>query len=201
MAESDSNSDSAADEEAWEAVYQLRLQRRPVCSTLNFICHSLLTLSCPDEQLILKAYAPRCPMEQLADEFRVTKSNPNPPLLHYGIPLESSDLPEYAERHGREPARFMREVSILSEKVRYPLGLCVPFGPTTDCRFVLELYSNYTMRGNQLKVERDEQEVISMLKEELKLDPSVRPKWYFDHLDPWRPSVRDQLLLERAARS
>jgi hypothetical protein len=31
MAESDY--DSAADEEAWEAVYQLRLQRRPVCST------------------------------------------------------------------------------------------------------------------------------------------------------------------------
>ncbi|KAF8334562.1 hypothetical protein F5887DRAFT_1079558 [Amanita rubescens] len=66
MAESDA--DSAADEEAWEAVYQLRLQRRP---------------------LILKAYAPRSPMQQLGDEFRVTKSNPNPPNIHYGIPLES----------------------------------------------------------------------------------------------------------------
>jgi hypothetical protein len=36
MADSDSDSD-AADEETWEALYQLRLQRRPVCSTLNFI--------------------------------------------------------------------------------------------------------------------------------------------------------------------
>jgi hypothetical protein len=140
-------------------------------------------------------------MEQLGNEFRVTKSNPNPSLVHYGIPLEVSDLPEYAERNSRDPDRFMREVSFLSEKVRYPLGLCVPFGPTTDCRYVLELYSNYTIRGKQLKVERDEEDVISMLKEELKLDLSVRPKWYFDHLDPWMPSVRDQLLLERAARS
>ena len=126
-------------------------------------------------------------MEQLCDEFRVTKSNPNPPTVHYGIPLEVSDLPDCAERNGRKPSRFMRKVSLLSEKTHYPLGLCVPFGPTADCRFVLELYSNYTMRGKQLKVEQDEKDVISMVKEELKLD----------HLDPWVPSVRDQLWLER----
>jgi hypothetical protein len=137
-------------------------------------------------------------MEQLRNEFRVTKSNPNPPTVHYGIPLEAGDLPEYAERNGREPARFMREVPILSEKIYYPLGFCVPFGPTADCRYVLELYSNYTMAKKQL-IEEDEEDVISMVKEELKLDPSVRPKWYFDQLDPWTPSVRDQLLLERAA--
>jgi hypothetical protein len=41
MAESDSD---VADIEAWEAVYQLRLQRRPVCSTF-FICHFLLTVT------------------------------------------------------------------------------------------------------------------------------------------------------------
>ena len=37
MAESDSD---AADEETWETLYQLRLQRRPVRST--FPCHFLL---------------------------------------------------------------------------------------------------------------------------------------------------------------
>ena len=126
-------------------------------------------------------------MEQLRDEFRVTKSNPTPPTVRYGIPLDANDLSDYAERNSREPARFMREVPILSEKVEYPLGLYVPFGPTADCRFVLELYSNYTMRGKQLKVEQDEKDVISMVKEELKPD----------HLDPWVPSVRDQLWLER----
>ena len=57
------------------------------------------------------------------------------------------------------------------------------------------------MRGKQLKIEQDEEDVISMVKEELKLDPSVRQKWYFDQLDPqWVPSVRDQLSLERGAR-
>ena len=135
-------------------------------------------------------------MEQLRDEFRVTKSNPTPPTVRYGIPLDANDLSDYAERNSREPARFMREVPILSEKVEYPLGLYVPFGPTADCRFVLELYSNYTMGKKQL-IEQDEEDVISMVKEELKLDPSVRPKWYFDQLDPWVPSVRDQLRLER----
>ena len=126
-------------------------------------------------------------MEQLRDEFRVTKSSPNPPIVHYGIPLEASDLREYAERNSRDPERFMCETPILSEKVRYPLGLRVPFGPTTDCRFVLELYSNYTMRGKQKLIERDEEDVISMLKGELKLNPSVRPKWYFDHFDHLDP--------------
>ena len=155
-----------------------------------------INLRCLDEQKLLKAYAPRCPMEQLRDEFRVTKSNPSPPTVHYGIPLEASDLREYAERRNRDPERFAREVPILSEKVNYPLGLCVPFGPTTDSQFILELYSNYTMGKKQL-IEEDEEDVISMVKEELKLDPSVRPKWYFDQLDPWVPSVRDQLRLER----
>ena len=42
MADSDSDAvDEETWEATWEALYQLRLQRRPVCST--FACHFLLT--------------------------------------------------------------------------------------------------------------------------------------------------------------
>lgn len=130
-------------------------------------------------------------MDQLPDEMRVTDLK-RPPLVHFGIPLKDvSIIGEHAKRNGRHPLRIMREVYYLSRKVEYKLEFCRPFRKTADCRAVLELYSNYTMDEKKL-VEEDEEDVISMVKDALQLDLSVRPRWYFDWTDPWQPTMEEE---------
>ncbi|KAF8554109.1 hypothetical protein OG21DRAFT_1484899 [Imleria badia] len=79
----------------------------------------------------------------------------------------------------------------LSQEVEYELEFGWPFGPTADCGVILSLYDNYTVEEKVL-IDEDQEDVIQMVQEELGLDKSVRPKWYFDALDPWEPDDEDE---------
>ena len=48
---------------------------------------------------------------------------------------------------------------------------------------------NYDYKGKQL-VEKDEQNVLDMIRAELGLEADVQAAWYFDIGDPWRPKQR-----------
>ena len=142
-------------------------------------------------QELLQLWAPRCPMTQLPDQCRVTKANPNPPLVHFPIPVDEVDIFKYAIKHKliypdpRVPdiAEAMKH---LSQYAEYELDLSWPFEPTADCGLILILYDNYTMKDKML-IDEDQEDVIQMVQEALGLDRSKRPKWYFDWEDPWRP--------------
>ena len=132
-------------------------------------------------------------MVQLPDEYRVTADNPDLPLVHFAIPLDVIVLYEYADKHNLSNHLVLAPITateLLSQEVRYELDLCWPFGPTADCGVILGLYTNYTMEEKRL-IDEDQEDVIQLVQEELGLDKSIRPKWYFDALDPWEPDDSD----------
>ncbi|KAF8431213.1 hypothetical protein L210DRAFT_3651280 [Boletus edulis BED1] len=148
-------------------------------------------------QETLKLYASRCPTTQLPDRYRVTVANPNPPLVHFAFPAAISKLYKYAYKHNllKFFANFPKMISPvsafaatrhLSDEVQYELEIAWPFGQTADCGVILVLYNNYTMEEKML-INEDQEDVIEMVQEELGYDKSVRPKWYFDFHDEWRP--------------
>ena len=140
-------------------------------------------------------------MAQLPDEYRVTADNPDPPLVHFAIPLDVVVLYEYADKHNLSrylpyvpnvisPESAFMATELLSQEVQCELDLCWPFAATADCGIILGLYTNYTMEEKRL-IDEDQEDVIQMVQEELGLDKSIRPKWYFDALDPWEPDDSD----------
>ncbi|KAF8554132.1 hypothetical protein OG21DRAFT_1509276 [Imleria badia] len=141
-------------------------------------------------------------MAQLPDQYRVTADNPDPPLVHFAIPLDVDVLYEYADKHNLteylprvrnvvSPESAFKATKLLSQVVEYELDFCWPFGPTADCGIILSLYDNFTMEEKML-IDEDQEDVIQMVQEELGLDKSMRPKWYFDALDPWEPDDDDE---------
>ncbi|KAF8546049.1 hypothetical protein OG21DRAFT_1518378 [Imleria badia] len=141
-------------------------------------------------------------MAQLLDEYRVTADNPDPSLVHFAIPLDIDILYEYADKHNLteylprfpnviSPESAFKATELLSQVVECELDFRWPFGATADCGIILGLYTNYTMEEKML-VDEDQEDVIQMVQEELGLDKSVRPKWYFDALDPWEPDDSDE---------
>ena len=140
---------------------------------------------------MLELYASRCPMTQLQDRYRVSAANPDPPLVHLAIPVDIFDLYKYAEKHNLiefiphlphvpiSPVSALSATERLSEAVQYELEFGWPFGPTADCGIILSLYDNYTIEEKML-IDEDQEDVIQLVQEELGLDKSVRPKWYFD---------------------
>lgn len=152
-------------------------------------------------QELIKLFAPRRPMAQLLDQYRVTTANPEPPLIHFAIPIDDAVLYQYAEKHDLNkyypcdpdivsPTTLLFATDQLSEQVQYELELNFPFDITADCDVILTLYSNYTM-GEKMLVDEDQEDVIQMVQEELGLDKSVWPKWYFDADDSWEPDSDD----------
>ncbi|KAF8551230.1 hypothetical protein OG21DRAFT_304680 [Imleria badia] len=143
---------------------------------------------------MLERYASRCPKNQLPDRYRVTAANSDPPLVHFAIPVHIFDLYKYVDKHDLieyipnfpdvlSPVSALVATERLSQEVQCELEFGWPFGPTADCGVILSLYDNYTMEEKMLigEVQKD---VIQMVQEELGLDKSVRPKWYFDVHDP-----------------
>lgn len=139
---------------------------------------------------MLQRYASRCPMTQLPDRYRVTAANPDPPLIHFAIPVHIFDLYKYADKHGlidyypnfpRVPSPVSAIVATdhLSQVVQYELEFGWPFEPTAECGIILSLYDNFTIQEKML-IDEDQEDVVQMVREELGLDKSVRPKWYFD---------------------
>jgi hypothetical protein len=130
-------------------------------------------------------------MNQLPDRYRVTAANPDPPLVHFAIPVDIFDLYEYAYKHDLieiiphlphvpiSPASALSATERLSQEAQYELEFGWPFEPTADCGIILSLYDNYTME-EKLLIDEDQEDVIQIVQEELGLDKSVRPKWYFD---------------------
>ncbi|KAF8551488.1 hypothetical protein OG21DRAFT_1512638 [Imleria badia] len=152
---------------------------------------------------LVKLFAPRRPMAQLPDQYRVTAANPEPSLIHFAIPIHDVVLYQYAEKHNLNkyypcdpdvisPTTLLFATDRLSEEVQYELELSFPFDITADCDVVLSLYSNYTMEEKML-IDEDQEDVIQLVQEELGLDKSVRPKWYFDADDPWDPEEEDRI--------
>ncbi|KAH0826802.1 hypothetical protein J3R83DRAFT_5225 [Lanmaoa asiatica] len=150
----------------------------------------------------IQLYAPRCPMAQLLDQYRVTAVNSELPLVHFAIPIDITVLYSYAEKHGLNeysanlpnivsPVSVLVATEHLSEDVQYELDFGWPFELTADCDVILALYNNYTMEEKML-IDEDQEDVIQMVQEALGLDKSIRPKWYFDIHDPWLPDDEDE---------
>jgi hypothetical protein len=133
-------------------------------------------------------------MDELPDEYRVTESNPKPPLLTYGIPVDIEKVLAYGRKHESErpnpdkPPRRMFQMVVLSKHVQYPLRLGFPAMLATEYTSVVVLYTNYNMDKKKL-VQEDEEDVISMVKEALELDEDVRPRWDFESGDPFVPKI------------
>jgi len=140
-------------------------------------------------------------MTQLPDQYRVTAVNPDPPLVHFAIPIDVVVLYKYAGKHNLteyfphlpniiSPKTVFVATEHLSQDVQYELDFGWPFEPTADCGVILGLYNNYTMEEKML-IDEDQEDVVQMVQEALGLDRSVRPKWYFDAHDPWEPDDPD----------
>ena len=125
------------------------------------------------------------------------RKNPNPPVLNFGIPICLDSLMEYAVWAGElTPADLASDslcpivpysaVEVLSEVCACKLRLVAPKIPTSKCEAIISLYSNYDYKGKQL-VEKDEQNVLDMIRAELELEDDVQAAWYFDSRDPWIP--------------
>ncbi|KAF7760582.1 hypothetical protein Agabi119p4_11258 [Agaricus bisporus var. burnettii] len=139
-----------------------------------------------------KRYAKWRPMDELPDEYKVTKSNPKPPLLTYGIPISAEKIDIYEHKHESErpnpgkPFHRCFAMHVLSNHVQYPLRLGFPPTLATEYHLVVVLYTNHNMRKRKLEKEYEEK-IISMVKEALELDEDVRPRWDFDCDDPSVP--------------
>ena len=117
---------------------------------------------------LLQLYAPRCPMTQLPDQYRVTTSrtNKSPPLVHLAIPIDVEVFVfyEYADKHDFteyplplvpsviSPETAFKAVEDLSQYVEYKIDLCLPFAATADCSFILALYNNHKMEKEALEL-------------------------------------------------
>jgi len=134
-------------------------------------------------------------MAQLPNLYYVTPSNPEPPLVHFAIPIvDVAVLYEYAEIHGLttyllhlphivSPVTLLFVAQHLSKRVRHKITFGWPLGgDTADCDVFLGLYDNYMME--KMQGGSDRERLVRMVQEALGLDPSVRPRWYLDmHTD------------------
>ena len=148
--------------------------------------------------MVYPRYKPRAQtFTSLPAKYDPSPENPKPPVLNYGIPVTSDDLFKYATWAGKvtyfklspdqvSPRFLWSSVEVLSDSVIYPLILAEPYFTTPKCHFIVSLYSNYNYKEKQL-VDEDEENVIDAIKGELELDSEVKPMWYFDVKDPWRP--------------
>jgi hypothetical protein len=134
-------------------------------------------------------------MDELPAEYKVTESNPKPPLLTYGIPAEVDKISAYGHKHESErpepgkPFDRWFAMLVLSKHVQYPLRLGFPAMLATEYTTVVVLYTNYNMDKKKL-VQEDEEDVVAMIKEALELDEDVRPRWDFERGDPFVPKCR-----------
>ena len=65
----------------------------------------------------------------------------------------------------------------------------VAYSATAKCQVILELYDNFDMET--WRPDQEEARVVKIVKEELSLDDSIKPEWYFDLHDPWMPGDPD----------
>ncbi|KAH7906130.1 hypothetical protein BJ138DRAFT_1163313 [Hygrophoropsis aurantiaca] len=128
-------------------------------------------------------YAHRMPMDQLPDQYR----GPNTLKLHFAIPLSSDLLMKYVEQHGYGVDIYGAVEEQLSAAIGYPLRLEFPFPETKpeDGDSILALYNNHNMNTAMRNLpDGGDAEVINSMNQELGLDETARPQWFFDYLIP-----------------
>ncbi|THH30159.1 hypothetical protein EUX98_g4048 [Antrodiella citrinella] len=140
---------------------------------------------------------------KLPAKYRPSRKNPKPPVLHFGVPVTGFDLLRYAVWQGKHiylgdldtypkiinPHAYPDTVDILKETCAYDdFQLAEPYFVAPQQEMLVSLYTNYNFKTARL-IPEDEQNLIDTLKEELDLDSSIQPKWYFPSSDPWRPGM------------
>ncbi|KAI0309568.1 hypothetical protein OF83DRAFT_1088982 [Amylostereum chailletii] len=148
-----------------------------------------------EDKMNEELYRPRAPLSVLPRKYRRTISNPNPPVLHFGIPVSFSTLQEYGARNGKvhrlqhdpdgaSPGTIFLAMEHLKEECDYPLTMEIPFWAPREYDAIISLYSNHTRAKKQI-IKPHEKELLEIIKEELRVPKSTKPKWYFDTKDKW----------------
>lgn len=118
-------------------------------------------------------------------------NNPNPPLLHFGLPVTYNQLKGYIDW---VTVTYNLEVfdplTPLTKSLNCPfrIGLEMPYFTTTKCQGLITLYTNYNFEEREL-IDEDEEDLLQRIKMELEMDEDVSAGWYFDADDPWKPGM------------
>ncbi|KZV76969.1 hypothetical protein PENSPDRAFT_730726 [Peniophora sp. CONT] len=143
-----------------------------------------------------RLYAKRLPMAILDRRFRITKTNPSAPTLHFGLAFTKDNIMHCANTHQLLPAMFQDEetdpkrasrrfsVAIMAVKdylersQKVMLSCEIPLSPEGSAIF--SLYSNYTRR--RLRRPQTEKLILNFMREELNIDQDQEhlAKWYWD---------------------
>ena len=81
------------------------------------------------------------------------------------------------------------EVQLQAQLIISLLQVYIPYSATAKCKVILELYHNFDMETR--RPDQEEARVVKIVKEDLSLDDSIKPEWYFDLHDPWMPGDPD----------
>ena len=117
--------------------------------------------------------------------------------MHYGFPVTIDELVRYAIEEGvvrREVdgknihylATILAANVRLSERSSYTVNMVTPKVFEDDRAVVMTIYTNYTMESKELSDE-EEEDLLDFIACELDLDLDMKPKWFYDINDPWRP--------------
>ncbi|KAI0066330.1 hypothetical protein BV25DRAFT_1913083 [Artomyces pyxidatus] len=131
----------------------------------------------------------RKPTLCLPREHRVTKLNKHPPHLMYGFALTRPQIFAYAQSRELQPVDpslgplaaylcLFPSLQRLREVTGEPyLGFSPSFPPSDT--YVVTLYTNYTVNILQCVDDNDEKEILDSLRQELGIDGTVQPMWFW----------------------
>ncbi|THH19459.1 hypothetical protein EUX98_g8772 [Antrodiella citrinella] len=132
--------------------------------------------------------------ETLPPEYDPSPENPDPPVLNFGIPCSQDSLIKYAiwagvdvllpqNRNAINPFAMYDAVRVLRETCVYDkLYLAFLAVTTSKCHAIVAVCSSKNHKTGRL-VSEDEKNVFDVVKDELKMDQSIQPGWYFDGWD------------------
>lgn len=157
----------------------------------------------------MKHYFP-IPGRTLPSAFVPSRTNRNPPVLYYGIPVSVNNLPVYAlrthEAKNDDPPIHMVLKGLAALRRACKRRVFTAFPKVTydeDHNLMLGLYSNYDM-DEKREDEETETALFDRVKEEFKLDKNLPAMWFFSLESEWDPA-RDQKdwddILEFSARN
>ncbi|KAI0057674.1 hypothetical protein BV25DRAFT_1361455 [Artomyces pyxidatus] len=136
----------------------------------------------------------RKPQVTLPSKYQMTRDNPDPPILAYGIFRTRDQLFDYAKKHDLRaphapdaPMDPKYCIPPCLERLRVQtdepyLSIIPIWSPTEDDWHVVTLYTNHTMHLLRC-IDADEQDILRILREELGTDGP--PMWYWDECNEW----------------
>ncbi|KAH8087152.1 hypothetical protein BXZ70DRAFT_541427 [Cristinia sonorae] len=146
------------------------------------------------DKMIYDWYCPLSePLAQLPPEWRhCPKTNPRPPLLHFGLVISEACFDEYIERtfskNGSNASMCLMQDELAASAQCKHIFITDPISYSPLRRVVVSLYSNYNYRKYRLYPE-DEEDVINDLREALNLGKEVKAMWYLNALEVLNPQV------------